>query len=73
MSSATLGINEHNTEQELHPLQALGHFICSQAVSINTLNDGKNDQTIKLLYSIAHANLKQLRGEEDEKLEAIVL
>lgn len=71
MASSTLEINQHNTEEELHPLQALGYFICSQALSISTLDYGKNDKTVKLLYSIAHANVEQLSGEEDEKLEAI--
>ncbi|GAA5808633.1 hypothetical protein MFLAVUS_002025 [Mucor flavus] len=71
MASSTLEINQHNTEEELNPLQALGYFICSQAVSISLLDYGKNDKTVKLLYSIAHANLEQLSGEEDEKLQAI--
>ncbi|KAI8090344.1 hypothetical protein BDF21DRAFT_320822, partial [Thamnidium elegans] len=35
------------------------------------LDYGKNDKTVKLLYSIAHTNLEQLSGEEEEKLEAI--
>jgi hypothetical protein len=38
---------------------------------MSTLDYRKNDKWVKLLYSIAHANLKQLSGEEDEKLEAI--
>ncbi|GAA5799980.1 hypothetical protein HPULCUR_005401 [Helicostylum pulchrum] len=71
LTSSTLKVNEHNTDEELHPLQALGHFICSQSLSMSTLDYGKNDKWVKLLYSIAHANLKQLSGEEEEKLEAI--
>ncbi|KAI8641165.1 hypothetical protein BD408DRAFT_433503 [Parasitella parasitica] len=71
LTSSTLKVNEHNTDEELHPLQALGHFICSQSLSLSTLDYGKNDKWVRLLYSIAHANLEQLSGEEDEKLEAI--
>lgn len=71
LTSSTLNINQHNAEEELHPLQALGYFICSQSLSISTLDYGKNDKSVRLLYSIAHANLEQLSGEEDEKLEAI--
>jgi hypothetical protein len=59
------------TDEELHPLQALSYFICSQSLSISTLDYGRNDKSVRLLYSIAHANLEQLSGEEDEKLEAI--
>lgn len=63
LTSSTLNIKQHDTEEELHPLQALGYFICSQSLPINTLNYGKNDKSARLLYSIAHANLEQLRGE----------
>ncbi|KAI7906025.1 uncharacterized protein BX663DRAFT_581158 [Cokeromyces recurvatus] len=49
----------------------LGLFICSQSLSMSTLDCGKNGKWVRLLYSIAHANLKQLSGEKDEKLEAI--
>ncbi|KAG1225569.1 hypothetical protein G6F35_003340 [Rhizopus arrhizus] len=64
-------INEHKADEELHPLQALGDFVCSQSLSMSTLDYGKNDEWVKLLYSIAHDNFKQLSGEENEKLESI--
>ncbi|KAG2205438.1 hypothetical protein INT47_007223, partial [Mucor saturninus] len=71
LTSATLKAKEPNNDEELHPLEALGHFICSQSLSMSTLDYGKNDKWAKLFYSVAHANIKQLCGEEDEKLEAI--
>jgi hypothetical protein len=50
-ASSTLEINQHNTEEELHPLQALSYLICSQAMSISTLDYGKNGKTVKLLLT----------------------
>ena len=67
LTSSMLKINQHNTEKELHPLQAVGYFICSQSLSISTLDYEKNNKSVRLLYSITHANLEQLSGEEDEK------
>ncbi|CAO3703384.1 unnamed protein product [Rhizopus stolonifer] len=64
-------INQLNTGEQLHPLQALGYFICSQATSLSTLDYEKNAKTVRLLYSFANANLEQLSREEIEKLEAI--
>ncbi|KAG0735655.1 hypothetical protein G6F62_008531 [Rhizopus arrhizus] len=64
-------INEHKADEELHPLQALGDFVCSQSLSMSTLDYGKNDEWVKLLYSIAHDNFKQLSGEENEKLRCL--
>lgn len=52
LTSSTLQANQQ--EELLHPLQAVGHFLCSQSLSINTLDYGKNDSLIKLLYTIAH-------------------
>lgn len=68
LASSTLQANQQET---LHPLQAVGHFLCSQSLSINTLDYGKNDSLIKLLYTIAQGNLDQIMGEETEKLEAV--
>lgn len=52
-------------------MQAVGYFLCSQSLLISTLDYGRNDSLVKLLYSIAHDNLDQLVGEEAERLEAI--
>lgn len=69
LTSSTLQMNQE--ENTLHPLRAIGYFLCSQSLSISTLEYGRNDSLVKLLYSIAHDNLDQLIGEEAEKLEAI--
>ncbi|KAI7906750.1 uncharacterized protein BX663DRAFT_534801 [Cokeromyces recurvatus] len=69
LTSSTLQMNEQ--EITLHPLRAIGFFLCSQSLSISTLDYEKNDSFVKLLYSIAHDNLDQLVGEEAEKLDAI--
>jgi hypothetical protein len=69
LTSSTLQMNQQ--ENTLHPLRAIGFFLCSQSLSISTLDYGKNDFFVRLLYSIAHTNLEQLIGEEAEKLEAI--
>ncbi|KAI9483767.1 MAG: hypothetical protein EXX96DRAFT_616733 [Benjaminiella poitrasii] len=71
LTSSTLQANQQ--EETLHPLQAVGYFLCSQFLSTNTLDYGKNDSFIKLLYTIAQANLDQTMGEETEKLEAVVV
>ncbi|ORE18894.1 hypothetical protein BCV71DRAFT_178751, partial [Rhizopus microsporus] len=47
-------------------LQAVGYFLCSQSLSISTLDYGKNDFFVRLLYSIAHDSIEQLVGEEAE-------
>ncbi|KAG1054441.1 hypothetical protein G6F43_003553 [Rhizopus delemar] len=40
LTSSTLLANQ---QESLHPLRAVGHFLCSQSLSINTLDYGKND------------------------------
>ncbi|KAI7871955.1 uncharacterized protein EV154DRAFT_556542 [Mucor mucedo] len=69
LTSSILQVNQQ--EEILHPLQAVGHFLCSQSLSINTLDYGNNDSLMKLLYAIAQRNLDQIIGEETEKLEAV--
>lgn len=69
LTSSTLQMKQQ--EKILHPLQAVGYFLCSQSLLISTLDYGRNDSLVKLLYSIAHDNLDQLIGEEAERLEAI--
>lgn len=69
LTSSTVQLNPEDST--LHPLKAIAHFLCSQSLSINTLEYGKNDSLVKLLYSIAHDNLGQLIGEEAENWEAI--
>lgn len=69
LTSFTVQMNQEETT--LHLLRAIGYFLCSQSLSIITLDYGRNDSLVKLLYSIAHNNLDQLIGEEAEKLEAI--
>ncbi|CEG76786.1 hypothetical protein RMATCC62417_11638 [Rhizopus microsporus] len=70
LSSSMLATLSQYIEQ-LHPLAALGYFMCSQALSMNMLDYGKHDNTIKLLYTIAQGNIKEALGTEDEKLKGI--
>ncbi|KAL4211507.1 hypothetical protein AB4K20DRAFT_1976633 [Rhizopus microsporus] len=46
--------------------EPVGYFLCSQSLSISTLDYGKNDFFVRLLYSIAHDSIEQLVGEEAE-------
>lgn len=41
LTSSTLQINQQETA--LHPVQTIGYFLCSQSLSISTLDYGKND------------------------------
>ncbi|PHZ18024.1 uncharacterized protein RHIMIDRAFT_233439 [Rhizopus microsporus ATCC 52813] len=70
LSSSTLATLSQYIEQ-LHPLAALGYFMCSQALSMNMLDYGKHDNTIKPLYTIAKGNIMEVLGTGDEKLKRI--
>lgn len=71
ISSFSLDIIDKKINQ-LHPLAAIGVFMCSQATSINMLELGKEDKLMQLLYRIALKSVEQVARVEDEKVQRIV-
>ncbi|ORE17769.1 hypothetical protein BCV71DRAFT_286622, partial [Rhizopus microsporus] len=70
LSYSMLAILSQSIEK-LHPLAALGYFMCSQALSMNMLDYGKHDNTMKLLYTIAQSDIKEVLGTEEENMKGI--
>ena len=71
ISSFSLDVIDKKINQ-LHPLAAIGVFMCSQATSINMLELGKEDKLMQLLYRIALKSVEQVARVEDEKVQRIV-
>ncbi|KAG1048185.1 hypothetical protein G6F43_009408 [Rhizopus delemar] len=71
ISSFSLDIIDKKMNQ-LHPLAAIGVFMCSQATSINMLELGREDDLMQLLYRIALKSIEQVAGAEAEKEQQIL-
>ncbi|KAG1043524.1 hypothetical protein G6F43_011634 [Rhizopus delemar] len=74
LTSSTLQMNQE--ENTLHPLRAIGYFLCSQSLSISTLEYGRNDslemkRQKKKSLSYVEATLEFLQRQKRKYCEAI--
>lgn len=63
-------ISPYLNQQPLHPLNALGHFLTAQKLSILDI-EKKEDETIKMLYEIAARVFRDEAADEEARQNAI--